>query len=145
MFRMMFVIFHLLLDVKPQLMLYLFPLFKGSYEYCCNFRKSSSPVVFHFYFSRISCSGLWTISIWNLSSCPNFPNSMSFAIIAIHWWHDFLCVPFNRTKDNIFSDNLMNILDIQLPQPLNDQKNDHQTECGVCYAQYLPIGNATFL
>lgn len=43
------------------------------------------------------------------------------------------------TKDNAFTANLMNVLNIQLPQPLNDQKNDHQTECGVCYAQYLPI------
>lgn len=43
------------------------------------------------------------------------------------------------TKEKTFSDNLAGILGIQLPKPLGVCQNDQQTECGVCYAGYLPI------
>ncbi|XP_016473133.1 uncharacterized protein LOC107795080 isoform X1 [Nicotiana tabacum] len=42
-------------------------------------------------------------------------------------------------KDKPFSENLENILDVQLHGPSSIQKTDPQTECGICYAQYLPI------
>ncbi|XP_027179295.1 E3 ubiquitin-protein ligase FANCL isoform X2 [Coffea eugenioides] len=44
-----------------------------------------------------------------------------------------------QVKDRSFSENLTSILDIELPQPPEVRKDDRQTECGVCYAQYLPI------
>ena len=46
----------------------------------------------------------------------------------------------NRVKNRSFSENLTSILDIELPQPPEVRKDDRQTECGVCYAKYLPIG-----
>lgn len=52
--------------------------------------------------------------------------------------HSVLCNA-NRVKDRSFSENLTSILDIQLPQPPDVRKDDLQAECGVCYAQYLPI------
>ncbi|KAI5653263.1 hypothetical protein M9H77_30450 [Catharanthus roseus] len=48
-------------------------------------------------------------------------------------------LPIDRIKDETFTDNLAKILDMPLPKPPNKQKNDNQIECGVCYAQYLPI------
>ncbi|KAL3525560.1 hypothetical protein ACH5RR_013932 [Cinchona calisaya] len=42
-------------------------------------------------------------------------------------------------KDRSFSENLISILDIKLPEPPDVRKDDQQAECGVCYAQYLPI------
>lgn len=53
-------------------------------------------------------------------------------------------LPIDRIKDETFTDNLAKILDMPLPKPPNKQKNDNQIECGVCYAQYLPIGMAVF-
>ncbi|XP_059283531.1 uncharacterized protein LOC132037087 isoform X3 [Lycium ferocissimum] len=44
-------------------------------------------------------------------------------------------------RDKPFSENLAHVLDIQLHGPPNIQKTDPQIECGICYAQYLPIGN----
>lgn len=45
-------------------------------------------------------------------------------------------------KDKLLPENLSSIFEMQLPGPPNVQKNDQQTECGICYAQYLPFGNA---
>ncbi|KAL2499545.1 zinc ion binding [Abeliophyllum distichum] len=42
-------------------------------------------------------------------------------------------------KDKPFPENLVNVLDIQLPQPQHVQRNDEQIECGICYAQNLPV------
>ncbi|XP_059283529.1 uncharacterized protein LOC132037087 isoform X2 [Lycium ferocissimum] len=42
-------------------------------------------------------------------------------------------------RDKPFSENLAHVLDIQLHGPPNIQKTDPQIECGICYAQYLPI------
>ncbi|XP_070012070.1 uncharacterized protein [Nicotiana sylvestris] len=42
-------------------------------------------------------------------------------------------------KDKPFSENLANVLDVQLHGPSSVEKTDPQTECGICYAQYLPI------
>ncbi|KAH0685496.1 hypothetical protein KY290_016973 [Solanum tuberosum] len=42
-------------------------------------------------------------------------------------------------RDKPFSENLAHVLDIQLHGPSSIQKTDPQTECGICYAQYLPI------
>ncbi|KAJ8558390.1 hypothetical protein K7X08_005156 [Anisodus acutangulus] len=44
-----------------------------------------------------------------------------------------------RMRDEPFSENLAHVLDIQLQGPSSIQKTDPQTECGICYAQYLPI------
>lgn len=44
-------------------------------------------------------------------------------------------------RDKHFSENLAHMLDIQLHGPSSIQKTDPQTECGICYAQNLPIGN----
>ncbi|KAG5624958.1 hypothetical protein H5410_010176 [Solanum commersonii] len=46
---------------------------------------------------------------------------------------------FLRMRDKPFSENLAHLLDIQLHGPSSIQKTDPQTECGICYAQYLPI------
>uniref|UniRef100_M1BFK0 Ubiquitin ligase protein FANCL n=1 Tax=Solanum tuberosum TaxID=4113 RepID=M1BFK0_SOLTU len=46
---------------------------------------------------------------------------------------------FLRMRDKPFSENLAHVLDIQLHGPSSIQKTDPQTECGICYAQYLPI------
>ncbi|KAK4416373.1 E3 ubiquitin-protein ligase FANCL [Sesamum alatum] len=43
------------------------------------------------------------------------------------------------TKDKSFPENLARVFDTQLPQPPHVQKNEEQVECGICYAQYLPI------
>ncbi|KAK6793537.1 hypothetical protein RDI58_006990 [Solanum bulbocastanum] len=42
-------------------------------------------------------------------------------------------------RDMPFSENLAHMLDIQLHGPSSIQQTDPQTECGICYAQYLPI------
>ncbi|XP_071708482.1 uncharacterized protein [Rutidosis leptorrhynchoides] len=43
------------------------------------------------------------------------------------------------TKDKLFSENLANILELQLPGPSGVEKNNQQVECGICYSQFLPI------
>ncbi|XP_050374549.1 uncharacterized protein LOC126792102 [Argentina anserina] len=43
------------------------------------------------------------------------------------------------TKDKQFLDNLETLLEIQLPRPVDVDKNDQQVECGICYAQSLPV------
>ncbi|KAK4341103.1 hypothetical protein RND71_039604 [Anisodus tanguticus] len=45
----------------------------------------------------------------------------------------------NWMRDKPFSENLAQVLDIQLHGPSSIPKTDPQTECGICYAQYLPI------
>ncbi|KAM7520355.1 hypothetical protein LguiB_019317 [Lonicera macranthoides] len=42
-------------------------------------------------------------------------------------------------NDKRLPENLANVLEIQLPGPPGVQKNDQQNECGICYAQFLPI------
>ncbi|KAK4393510.1 E3 ubiquitin-protein ligase FANCL [Sesamum angolense] len=42
-------------------------------------------------------------------------------------------------KAKSFPENLARVFDTQLPQPPHVQKNEEQVECGICYAQYLPI------
>nr|GMC64035.1 E3 ubiquitin-protein ligase FANCL isoform X1 [Ipomoea batatas] len=42
-------------------------------------------------------------------------------------------------KDKPFAENLVNLLKIQLPGPPDEQKSEQQSECGICYAPYLPI------
>ena len=44
-------------------------------------------------------------------------------------------------RDKPFSENLECLLKTQLPRPADEEKNNHLVECGICYAQYLPIGN----
>ncbi|XP_022843822.1 E3 ubiquitin-protein ligase FANCL isoform X3 [Olea europaea var. sylvestris] len=43
------------------------------------------------------------------------------------------------TKDKPFPINLACVLGIQLPQAQPVQKNEEQIECGICYAQNLPL------
>ncbi|XP_042495232.1 E3 ubiquitin-protein ligase FANCL isoform X1 [Macadamia integrifolia] len=42
-------------------------------------------------------------------------------------------------KDKPFPENLVSVLEIVLPGPPDIQKDDQKFECGICYAQYLPI------
>ncbi|XP_057492018.1 uncharacterized protein LOC130777631 isoform X2 [Actinidia eriantha] len=42
-------------------------------------------------------------------------------------------------KNKPLAENLAITLEIQLPGPPDVQKNDQQVECGICYAQCLPI------
>uniref|UniRef100_A0A5B6YLT7 E3 ubiquitin-protein ligase FANCL n=2 Tax=Davidia involucrata TaxID=16924 RepID=A0A5B6YLT7_DAVIN len=42
-------------------------------------------------------------------------------------------------KDKPFPENLAIVLETQLPGPPNVQQNDRQVECGICYAQCLPV------
>lgn len=41
-------------------------------------------------------------------------------------------------------ENLAATLGTQLPGPMDQQKTDQQLECGICYAQYLPVGKAPY-
>lgn len=50
----------------------------------------------------------------------------------------------DRMKDKPFPENLTNIFELKLPGPPSVHMNDQQTECGICYAQYLPTGNANY-
>ncbi|KAF5747289.1 E3 ubiquitin-protein ligase FANCL isoform X1 [Tripterygium wilfordii] len=43
------------------------------------------------------------------------------------------------TKERPFLENLTFVLETQLPRPADVQMNDQQDECGICYAQCLPI------
>ncbi|GER28202.1 zinc ion binding [Striga asiatica] len=45
----------------------------------------------------------------------------------------------NWSKDKSFAENLACILNTQLPLPPHQQKNEEQIECGICYAQFLPV------
>ncbi|XP_059438107.1 uncharacterized protein LOC132170960 isoform X2 [Corylus avellana] len=42
-------------------------------------------------------------------------------------------------KDKPYLENLTCLLETQLPRPTDGQKNNQQVECGICYAQYLPV------
>ncbi|XVE86945.1 hypothetical protein DITRI_Ditri18aG0076100 [Diplodiscus trichospermus] len=42
-------------------------------------------------------------------------------------------------RDKPFLENLECLLKTQLPRPTDEEKNNHLVECGICYAQYLPI------
>ncbi|PON92149.1 E3 ubiquitin-protein ligase FANCL [Trema orientale] len=42
-------------------------------------------------------------------------------------------------KDSPFLENLTCLLEIQLPRPPDVQKIEPQVECGICYAQSLPV------
>ncbi|XP_041020203.1 E3 ubiquitin-protein ligase FANCL isoform X3 [Juglans microcarpa x Juglans regia] len=43
------------------------------------------------------------------------------------------------TKDKPCLENIACLLETQLPRPIDVQKNDQQVECGICYAQCLPV------
>ncbi|XP_042990987.1 E3 ubiquitin-protein ligase FANCL isoform X4 [Carya illinoinensis] len=43
------------------------------------------------------------------------------------------------TKDRPYLENIACLLETQLPRPIDVQKNDQQVECGICYAQCLPM------
>nr|GMC62680.1 E3 ubiquitin-protein ligase FANCL isoform X1 [Ipomoea batatas] len=67
----------------------------------------------------------------------------SILVSEYHLFH--VCYPstgiglLNRIKDKPFAENLVNLLKIQLPGPPDEQKSEQQSECGICYAPYLPI------
>ncbi|KAJ6678810.1 UBIQUITIN LIGASE PROTEIN PHF9 FANCONI ANEMIA GROUP L PROTEIN [Salix viminalis] len=42
-------------------------------------------------------------------------------------------------KDKTFLENLAFVLETELPRPSHVLENDQQVECGICYAQYLPM------
>lgn len=42
-------------------------------------------------------------------------------------------------KDIPFSENLARVLEQSLPKPVCSQNQQHQVECGICYAQNLPV------
>ncbi|XP_044510904.1 E3 ubiquitin-protein ligase FANCL isoform X5 [Mangifera indica] len=42
-------------------------------------------------------------------------------------------------KDKPFLENVANLLDAELPRPPDYQNGDQHVECGICYAQYLPM------
>ncbi|KAH9664097.1 e3 ubiquitin-protein ligase fancl [Citrus sinensis] len=42
-------------------------------------------------------------------------------------------------KDKPFVENVANLLETQLPRPPEHENNYQQVECGICYAQFLPI------
>lgn len=44
-------------------------------------------------------------------------------------------------KDKPVPENLTNIFELKFPGPPGVLIDDQQTECGICYAQYLPKGN----
>ncbi|KAK8673062.1 hypothetical protein V6N13_111418 [Hibiscus sabdariffa] len=46
-----------------------------------------------------------------------------------------------KVRDSAFLENLECLLNTQLPRPADEEKNNHLDECGICYAQYLPIGD----
>lgn len=39
-----------------------------------------------------------------------------------------------------FPENLSNLLEAALPRPPEVKMDDQQIDCGICYAQYLPVG-----
>ncbi|XP_077233970.1 zinc ion binding protein isoform X2 [Tasmannia lanceolata] len=43
------------------------------------------------------------------------------------------------TRDKSFPENLANILETSLPGPPDANKDDRQIDCGICYAQCLPV------
>ncbi|KAK3016386.1 hypothetical protein RJ639_007364 [Escallonia herrerae] len=45
----------------------------------------------------------------------------------------------NRMKGKLLPENLASVLDTQLPGPPDTHKNGQHSECGICYAQHLPI------
>ncbi|XP_055962452.1 uncharacterized protein LOC126654975 [Mercurialis annua] len=42
-------------------------------------------------------------------------------------------------KERTFSENLVSVLETELPKPPDAQKSNREMECGICYAQFLPI------
>ncbi|KAG8376435.1 hypothetical protein BUALT_Bualt09G0064100 [Buddleja alternifolia] len=42
-------------------------------------------------------------------------------------------------KEKSFPENLARVFDTHLLEPPHGEKNEEQVECGICYAQYLPI------
>lgn len=44
-------------------------------------------------------------------------------------------------QEKPFRDNLVCILGFELPKAPDTEKDEQQLECGICYAQHLPIGN----
>ncbi|KAI4330245.1 hypothetical protein MLD38_028544 [Melastoma candidum] len=42
-------------------------------------------------------------------------------------------------KEKPFRENLETVLGFQLPKPLNEENNDLQAECGICYSHHLPV------
>ncbi|KAK1292616.1 hypothetical protein QJS10_CPB17g02639 [Acorus calamus] len=50
-----------------------------------------------------------------------------------------------ETTNKSFPENLGNILETALPGPPNINEDDKQVDCGICYAQYLPIGKTLYL
>ena len=47
---------------------------------------------------------------------------------------------FPRMKDKSLIENFAAALETSLPGPPDVRKNYQQVECGICYAQFLPIG-----
>jgi len=50
-----------------------------------------------------------------------------------------------RAKDKPYLENLTCLLETQLPRPTDGQTNNQQVECGICYAQCLPVGIAIYI
>jgi hypothetical protein len=68
--------------------------------------------------------------------------SLSTVPISEYSIHMRTWINFYRMKDKTLPENLAFILETELPRPSHVLENDQQVECGICYAQYLPIGNA---
>lgn len=50
----------------------------------------------------------------------------------------------DRKVDKPFHENLAALLERELPGPSVSSKDDGQVDCGICYAQYLPVGNVSY-
>ncbi|XP_019157239.1 PREDICTED: E3 ubiquitin-protein ligase FANCL-like isoform X1 [Ipomoea nil] len=113
----------------------------------CHFIGSDSEVNILHGMWRRNCQR-WYISLfispfWFLSII--FFMSVMHILIKLMILEVYELVPstgvelLNRIEDKPFAENLVNLLKIQLPGPPDEQKSEQQSECGICYAPYLPI------
>ncbi|XP_010939326.2 uncharacterized protein [Elaeis guineensis] len=73
---------------------------------------------------------------WSLPECRFFGPDSTVNLLRNNWRKNSR----KWTKDKHFHENLAILLETTLPRPHTvSNKNDEQVDCGICYAQYLPV------
>ncbi|XP_026659322.2 E3 ubiquitin-protein ligase FANCL isoform X2 [Phoenix dactylifera] len=73
---------------------------------------------------------------WSLPECHFFGPDSTVDLLRKNWRKNGR----KWTKDKPFHENLATLLETTLPRPHTvSNENDEQVDCGICYAQYLPV------
>lgn len=111
-------------------------------DICCpkKNKKNEEEKFYYQYVDKTNCPVPNIECYFNLTI--SYPNYVFITLDLCTHIFIIYCIINFRKKEKPFLENLASLLETHLPGPPDVLKRDQQVECGICYAQNLPIGNA---